>query len=391
MKLITEGNFSGKTVLVRVDYNVPIKNGIISDPRRILASLPTIQFLINSGAKLVLCSHMGKPKGNIKPELSLKPVAEFLQAQINSKVIFVPETIGNQAKKICQNLQPGEIAVLENLRFHIQEEKGDTEFAKQLALLGNVYVNDAFGTAHRPHASVSVVADFFTEKYAGFLMNAEIENARKVMENPTSPYVAILGGAKVSDKILLIENLLKKVDFILIGGGMAYTFLSAMGKAIGNSLCEPDRIDVAKELLIKYDGKILIPIDSVATRNIQNPSDSTLTVLNNSFPEGYAGVDIGEKTIELFKEKILNAKTLLWNGPMGIFEIPEFASGTRQIAELVVRATHSGAYSLIGGGDSAAAIEKFGYADKVSYVSTGGGALLEFMEGKKLPGVEALN
>ncbi len=383
-----------KKVLIRVDFNVPLsKDGEITDDNRIQGALPTIKKILGDGASLIVMSHLGRPKSGPEAKFSLKPVADYLAKILPNKVLFADDCIGDDAKEKAKNLKSGEILVLENVRFYAEEEKGDEAFAHKLAALGDFYVNDAFGTAHRAHASTTTMAKFFPgAKAAGYLMAAEIKNADKVMKDPEKPYTAIMGGAKVSDKILIIENLLSKVDNLLIGGGMVYTFMKAMGGNIGNSLCEDDKLDLALELIEKAKEKgvnLLLPTDSVVASKFANDAD--IKVANsNEIEDGWMGLDIADKAIKDFSQVILNSKTILWNGPMGVFEMDNFAKGTQKVAEAIVGATREGAFSLIGGGDSAAAINKFGFGDDVTYVSTGGGALLEYMEGKVLPGVKAL-
>ncbi|MCS7027752.1 MAG: phosphoglycerate kinase [Bacteroidia bacterium] len=393
MKSIKEYSGSNKRVLVRVDFNVPLdKNYQVTDDTRLKGALPTIQHLIKSNNTVILMSHLGRPKGGYEERYSLKHLVEPLSKLLGKEVYFADDCISENTLEKVMNLEPGQVLLIENLRFYPEEEKGDIEFAKKLARLGQVYVNDAFGTAHRAHASVYQIANFFEEKYAGFLMFSEIENANRVLRHAQKPFVAVLGGAKVSDKILIIERLMEVVDTILIGGGMAYTFFKALGFEIGNSLCEQDKLEYSLELLKKAESKgvkILLPYDSVVADKFAN--DAHITYANSkSIPKGYMGLDIGEIAIHQFGEEIKRAKTILWNGPMGVFEMPNFAKGTFAVAKLIAEATEKGAFSLIGGGDSAAAITQSGYADKVSYISTGGGALLEYIEGKTLPGVAAL-
>jgi len=393
MQTISQYNFSGKKALMRVDFNVPLdKNYQITDFTRINAHLPSIRKILSDGGSVILMSHLGRPKGGYEEKYSLKHLVKPLENLLGQKVYFAPDCIGQEAENLAQSLKNGEILLLENVRFYAEEEKGDEEFAKKLARLGNVYVNDAFGTAHRKHASTAVIAKFFQDKMAGFVMTAEIENAKKVLENAEKPFTAIMGGAKISDKILIIERLLDKVDNLIIGGGMSYTFFKAMGGQVGNSLVEQDKLDLAKQLIEKAKAKginLLLPADSVVADAFSNEADTQETD-NTQIPDGWMGLDIGTKARKTFSETIENSKTILWNGPMGVFEMPNFAKGTASIAEAVVKATEKGAFSLIGGGDSAAAVNQLGYGDKVSYVSTGGGALLEYMEGKELPGVVAL-
>ncbi len=393
MKSIKEYQGSNKRVLVRVDFNVPLNAEYkVTDDTRLKGALPTIQHLLKQNNAVILMSHLGRPKGGYEEKYSLKHLVEPLSNLLGKTVHFAQDCIGNATLQQSVSLAPGEVLLLENLRFYPEEEKGDKEFAKKLSQLGDVYVNDAFGTAHRAHASVCQIAEFFTEKYAGFLMFAEIENANRVLRHAQKPFVAVVGGAKVSDKILIIERLMEVVDTILIGGGMAYTFFKALGFEIGNSLCEQDKLDYAIQLLKKAESKgvkIFLPYDSVIADKFAN--DANITTANSkSIPAGYMGLDIGEIATQQFGEEIKKAKTILWNGPMGVFEMSNFSKGTFAIARYIAEATEKGAFSLIGGGDSAAAVTQSGYSNKVSYISTGGGALLEYMEGKTLPGVAAL-
>lgn len=386
-------DFKGKKALVRVDFNVPLDDHLnVSDDSRISGAIPTIEKILKDGGSVILMSHLGRPKDGPTDKYSLRHVINALQKLVGHSVKFAPDCIGLEAVQLASGLKPGEILLLENLRFYKEEEKGDEEFAKKLAALGDVYVNDAFGTAHRAHASTAVIAKFFDTKVSGYLMQSELENADKVLENPERPYTAIMGGAKISDKILIIERLLDKVDNLIIGGGMSYTFAKAQGGTIGDSLCEEDKLDFVLELLEKAKAKgvkIILPEDSVTSKAFAN--DAEQNVANKGeIPDGWMGLDIGPKSREKFAEVIKASKTILWNGPMGVFEMDSFDKGTKAVADAVVEATKNGAFSLIGGGDSAAAVNKFGYGDKVSYVSTGGGALLEHMEGRVLPGVEAL-
>ena len=394
MRNINQYNFLGKKALIRVDFNVPLdKNYQITDFTRINAHLPSIRKIIQDGGAAILMSHLGRPKGGYEEKYSLRHLVAPLESLLGQKVHFATDCIGSEAEKLASSLKNGEILLLENLRFHAEEEKGDLDFAKKLASLGEVYVNDAFGTAHRKHASTAVMAQFFQDKMAGLVMAAEIDNAQKVLENAEKPFTAIMGGAKISDKILIIEKLLDKVDNLIIGGGMSYTFFKAMGGQIGNSLLEQDKIDLASELLKKAKEKgvnLFLPTDSVIADAFKNDAH-TQEVDNMHIPDAWMGLDIGTKAREAFTEVIENSKTILWNGPMGVFEMANFAKGTATIAEAVVKATQKGGFSLIGGGDSAAAVNQLGYGEQVSYVSTGGGALLEYMEGKELPGVVALN
>jgi phosphoglycerate kinase len=396
MKTIDQCDFNGKKALIRVDFNVPLdKDFSITDDKRMRAALPTINKILNDGGSVILMSHLGRPKGGPEDKFSLKHILGDLSRMLDIEVKFADDCIGQQAVEKATNLEPGQVLLLENLRFYKEEEKGDKEFAEKLAKLGDVYVNDAFGTAHRAHASTSIIAEFFpTEKYFGYLMAEELKNAEKINNNADKPFTAIMGGAKVSDKILLIESLLDKVDNLIIGGGMAYTFAKAQGGEIGTSLLEADRMELCLELLEKAKAKgvnILLPVDTVIADKFDNNAQKS-NVDAGQIPADWMGLDIGPKSVALFTDVIKSSKTLLWNGPMGVFEMANFEQGTRAIADAVVAATkENGAFSLIGGGDSAAAIAKFGLEDEVSYVSTGGGALLEYMEGKELPGVKAIN
>lgn len=393
MRNINQYNFLGKKVLMRVDFNVPLdKNYQITDFTRMNAHLPSIQKIIQEGGAVILMSHLGRPKGGYEEKYSLKHLVTPLENLLGQKVYFANDCVGQDAQNMATSLKNGEILLLENVRFYAEEEKGDEEFAKKLADLGEVYVNDAFGTAHRKHASTAVIAQFFQDKMAGFVMAAEIENAQKVLENAEKPFTAIMGGAKISDKILIIEKLLDKVDNLIIGGGMSYTFFKAMGGQIGSSLLEQDKIHLAKELLQKAKEKgvnLLLPADSIVADAFSNDAN-TQKADNMQIPDGFMGLDIGSEAIQAFTKVIENSKTILWNGPMGVFEMPNFAKGTASVAEAIAKATQKGAFSLIGGGDSAAAVNQLGFGEQVSYVSTGGGALLEYMEGKELPGVTAL-
>ncbi|MCH7412877.1 phosphoglycerate kinase [Belliella sp. R4-6] len=393
IKNVDNLDFSGKKALVRVDFNVPLDEHLnVSDGTRISAAIPTIEKILKDGGSVILMSHLGRPKDGPTDKFSLKHVVNELQKLSGTKVKFAPDCIGQEAVQLAEGLQPGEILLLENLRFYKEEEKGDEVFAKKLADLGDVYVNDAFGTAHRAHASTAVIAKFFDTKVSGYLLQSELENADKVMENPERPYTAIMGGAKITDKILIIERLLDKVDNLIIGGGMSYTFAKAKGGSIGDSLCEMDKLDYVLELMEKAKSKgvnLILPVDTVISKAFANDAEQGMAV-SGEIPDGWMGLDIGPETRKQFAEVVKNSKTILWNGPMGVFEMSSFVHGTVAIAEAVAAATEGGAFSLIGGGDSAAAVNKFGFTDKVSYVSTGGGALLEHMEGKVLPGVAAL-
>ena len=390
-KTVKDVDVRSKRVLVRVDYNVPLDaNGNVSDDKRITASLPTINYLLEQGARIILCSHLGRPKGEVKKEFSLAPVAKRLKELLPGvNIYFASDCIGEEAERKAAALKDGEILLLENLRFHKEEEKNDPEFAKKLASLAEIYVNDAFGTVHRAHASTAGVAAYLPA-VAGFLIGKELSIMGGALESPERPFVAILGGAKVADKIGVITNLLNKCDTLLIGGGMAYTFFKAMGYEIGDSLLDAESIDLAKQLMetAKQKGvKLLLPVDTVVAKAFAADAEH-MTVAANAIPAGWQGLDIGEKTRELFAAEIKNAKTVIWNGPMGVFEFPEFAKGTEAVAKACAEC---GGTTIIGGGDSASAVKKLGYADKMTHTSTGGGASLEFLEGKVLPGVAALN
>jgi phosphoglycerate kinase len=395
MKTINDINFAGKKALIRVDFNVPLdKDFNITDDKRITAALPTLKKILNDGGAVILMSHLGRPKAGPTNAFSLSHIVAHLSDLLGITVQFADDCIGQQAIQKAATLKAGEVLLLENLRFYPEEEKGDVAFAEKLAQLGNVYVNDAFGTAHRAHASTAIIAQFFAgAKFSGYLMASEINNAEKVLNHPERPFTAIMGGAKVSDKILLIEKLLEKVDNLIIGGGMAYTFAKAQGGTIGNSLLETDKQALALQLVEKAKAKgvnLILPTDTVIADDFNNNAN-TNTVLTKNIPDGWMGLDIGAQTIANFNAVLANSKTILWNGPMGVFEMANFEHGTKAVAQAVVDATKTGAFSLIGGGDSAAAVAKFGMENEVSYVSTGGGALLEYMEGKELPGVKALN
>lgn len=393
MKLIDQANITGKRVLVRVDFNVPLDDGVVTDDRRVREAVPTIQHILDQGGSAVLMSHMGRPKEGPEAQFSLKQVISTLQKYVKAEILFADDCIGEEAFAKSAELEPGQILLLDNLRFYKEEKKGDVAFAEQLAMHGDIYVNDAFGTAHRAHASTTTIAQFFEEKYAGFLLQKEITNADKVLDHAERPYTAIMGGAKVSDKIMIMERLLDKVDYILIGGAMAYTFLRAKGRMVGTSMVEKEHIRTAASLLKKAVGKgvkILTPVDSVASDKFGEDGKIAIARHEN-FPQDMMGLDIGPATFSYYFDTIMQSKTILWNGPMGVFEMDTFAKGTQAVAEAIAEATATrGAFSLIGGGDSAAAIAKFGLEDKVSYVSTGGGALLEYLEGKELPGIAAL-
>ncbi len=396
MSLFTSYHFEGKKALVRVDFNVPLNDRFeITDDTRMQASMPTIEKILNDGGSVILMSHLGRPKDGPADKYSLKHILFHLIKLLNGRTVkFAADCIGQEATDEVSNLKAGEVLLLENLRFYKEEEKGDIDFAKKLASLGDVYVNDAFGTAHRAHASTAIMAQFFSpeNRMFGSLMNAEVSNAEKVLHSAEKSFTAILGGAKVSDKILIIEMLMNKADTIIIGGGMAYTFLKAQGNEIGSSLCENDRLDLANELISKAEAKgvkLLIPVDSVIADKFAADAN-TQVVDNNQIPQGWMGLDIAGKSVATFSDVIKNSKTILWNGPMGVFEMEKFQQGTKAIALAIAEATQNGAFSLIGGGDSVAAINMFHLANQVSYVSTGGGALLEYFEGKQLPGIAAI-
>lgn len=393
MKTINDINFKNKKALIRVDFNVPLdKSFHVTDDNRIRATIPTLKKILADRGSCILMSHLGRPKEGPEEKYSLKHTLKTTEELLGRPVQFASDCIGDEAKTKASNLKPGEVLVLENLRFYKEEEKGDPEFAQKLAALGDIYVNDAFGTAHRAHASTTVVARYMKEKCAGLVMAAELENARKVLETAESPFTAIMGGAKISDKILIIERLLEKVDNLIIGGGMAYTFFKALGGSVGKSLVEEDKLDLAKSLIQKAKEKgvdLQLPIDSVIADKFDAEANTDIAN-NNAIKDGWMGLDIGPQAQSVFSRIISDSKTILWNGPMGVFEMDKFSAGTKQIAEAVVEATRKGGFSLIGGGDSAAAVARFGFDDDVSYVSTGGGALLEYFEGKVLPGVQAL-
>jgi phosphoglycerate kinase len=395
MSQFSQHSFANEKALIRVDFNVPLNDKYeITDDNRMRASIPTIKKILADGGSVILMSHLGRPKDGPTEKYSLKHLVPHLQELLGTPVVFATDCIGDPATTAAAALKPGQVLLLENLRFYKEEEKGDKAFAEKLAHLGDVYVNDAFGTAHRAHASTAVIAQFFSKekRMFGLLMESEVSSAEKVMHQSQKPFTAIIGGAKVSDKILIIENLLERATDIIIGGGMAYTFFKATGGKIGNSLCEDDRLDTAKALLKKAEEKgvrIHLPSDStIADKFDANANDSTAP--SNNIPDGWMGLDIGENACEQFTNVLHKSKTILWNGPMGVFEMAKFQHGTKAIAKAVAEATRQGAFSLVGGGDSVAAVNQFGYADKVSYVSTGGGALLEYFEGKELPGIAAI-
>jgi phosphoglycerate kinase len=388
-------SFKGKRAIVRVDFNVPVDKETfeVTDDKRIRAALPTIHHILKSGGSVILLSHFGRPKDGPEEKFSLKQIIKVVEKNIGQTVQFASDCIGQDAKERSAALKNGEVLLLENVRFYAEETKGDIGFAEKLASLGDCYVNDAFGAAHRAHASTTQIAQFFPrDKMVGFLMKAEIESARKVLNHAERPFTAIVGGAKVSDKVLIVENLLNIADHIIIGGGMSYTFYKAQGGTIGQSLCEDERLDTCREILAKAKEKgvrIHLPLDSTIADRFA--ADAVTKVApSNQIPDGWMGLDIGTEAIAAFREVLLASKTILWNGPMGVFEMKAFENGTKAVAEAVAEATANGAFSLIGGGDSAAAVQKFGMSDQVSYVSTGGGALLEYFEGKVLPGVQAM-
>jgi len=393
MKTVDSYDFEGKRALVRLDFNVPLNDALeITDDSRITATLPTIKKILSDGGSVVLMSHLGRPKNGPENKYSLKHLISHLEKLTGAYIEFSNDCISSNAIQKSKNLAPNTIHLLENLRFHYQETEGDKSFAKKLAQHGDVYVNDAFGSAHRAHASTAIVAQYFDDKCFGYLMAKEVANAKKLMSNPERPFTAIVGGAKVSDKILIIENLLNIADHIIIGGGMAYTFSVARGGTIGDSLFEADRVEKCAEILAKATEKgvhIHLPADNICADAFSNEANQQ-AYDSGEIPDGWMGLDIGEKAIADFSDVLLKSKTILWNGPMGVFEMPSYENGTKAIAQAVADATKAGAFSLIGGGDSSAAVKKFGFTDDVSYVSTGGGALLEFFEGKELPGIAAV-
>ena len=389
-KTVRDIDVKGKAVVVRCDFNVPLKDGNITDDIRIVSAMPTIEYLVNGGAKVILASHLGRPDGEPKKEFSLAPVAARLEELLGKKIVFISSdtVVDEQVKAAAANLKEGDVMLLENVRFRKEETKNDPAFAKELAGLGDIFVNDAFGTAHRAHASTAGIADYLPA-VSGFLIEKEVKFLGNAVENPTRPFVAIMGGSKVGDKILVIENLLKKVDTLIIGGGMAYTFMKAQGFEIGTSILDAENVDLASSLMKKAKDmgvELLLPVDFVCGKEFKN--DTQINVYDNDkMPSDVMGLDIGPKTVELFKKAIGGAKTIVWNGPLGVFEMENFAKGTKAIAEALAE---SDAVTVIGGGDSAAAVEQFGLADKMSHISTGGGASLEFLEGKSLPGIAVL-
>lgn len=389
-KTIKDINVTGKKVLVRCDFNVPLdkETGEITNDLRIVGALPTIKYLLDNKAKVILCSHLGKPKGEVKPNLSLLPVAKRLTEYLGFEVKLAKDIVGEDAKKLASELKEGEVMLLENVRFDSREESNDVDFSKELASLAEIYVNDAFGTAHRAHSTTAGVAEFLPA-VCGFLIEKEVQMLGDSLNNPERPFIAILGGAKVSDKIKVIENLIEKADSIIIGGGMTYTFFKAMGYNVGDSICELDRIELAKETMKKAEEKnvkLLFPVDTLCGKEFSNETEIKI-VNSKEIPDGWQGLDIGPETVKLFTEELQKAKTVMWNGPLGVFEFENFAKGTNAIAKVL---SEIEAITIIGGGDSAAAIEKGGYADKITHISTGGGASLEFLEGKVLPGIDCL-
>lgn len=394
MKTIDDFNFEGKKALIRVDFNVPLDDSFnVTDTSRIEAAKPTIVKILEDGGSAVLMSHLGRPNGKVNPDMSLSHIADTVSEIIGVQVKFAKDCVGQVAEEAVANLQDGEVLLLENLRFHDEEEAGDEAFSKALSQLGDIYVNDAFGTAHRAHASTTIVAQFFPDhKCFGYLLAKEIKAIDKVMETGEKPVTAILGGSKVSSKITIIENILDKVDNLIIGGGMTYTFVKAKGGKVGDSICEDDKMDLALDILKKAEAKnvkVYLPVDVLAADAFDNNA-KTQFVDVDKIPDGWQGLDAGPRTLEIFKQVILNSKTILWNGPVGVFEMESFAKGTIAIGNFIDEATKNGAFSLVGGGDSVAAVKQFGFEDKVSYVSTGGGAMLESLEGRTLPGIAAI-
>lgn len=396
MKSIKDINFKGRKVLLRVDFNVPMDDQKrITDDTRMRESLPTIEKLLADGASIIIMAHFGRPKkGGFEPELSLLPVAQYLEKLIGRPVLFTQALLGSgEPEQMARSLQPGQVMLLENIRFYPEETKGGEELARQLANLGDCYINDAFGAAHREHSSTAVIARFFPkDKYFGFLMEHEVNNLEKLMKNAPRPFTAIIGGSKVSSKIGILENLIDKVDNMVIIGGMRYTFTKALGGQIGNSICEDDKLDLARELMKRMDDKgvhYYLPSDSVIADNFDNNAN-TQVVPAGAVPSGWESMDIGPETCKMLYDVIMGSKTILWNGPAGVFELPSFAKGTREIANYVAKACSQGCFAAVGGGDSVAAVKQMGLADKMSYVSTGGGAMLEYLEGKELPGIKAI-
>lgn len=393
MKTVNDINFSGKKAIIRVDFNVPLdENFNVTDANRIEAAKPTIDKILNDGGSVILMSHLGRPK-NKEEKYSLKHIVNKVSEVLGKSVQFADDCIGNEAVEKANNLKSGEILLLENLRYYSEEEKGDVDFSEKLAQLGDTYVNDAFGTAHRAHASTTIIAQFFpNDKYFGLLLAKEIESLDKVLKDSEKPVTAILGGSKVSSKITVIENILDKIDHLIIGGGMTFTFIKALGGKIGNSICEDDKLDLALEILAKAKEKnvaVHLPVDVVIADDFSNNAN-TQTADVNEIPDGWQGLDVGAKTLENFRKVISESKTILWNGPVGVFEMEKFANGTIKLGDYIAEATQNGAFSLVGGGDSVAAVKQFGLEPKMSYVSTGGGAMLEMLEGKTLPGIDAI-
>ena len=394
MKTVDDFNFEDKKALIRVDFNVPLDADFnVTDTSRIEAAKPTILKVLEDGGSAVLMSHLGRPKGKVNPDMSLGHICEKVSEIIGVEVKFVDDCVGDKVEEAVANLEMGEVLLLENLRFHAEEESGDRAFAEQLAKNGDIYVNDAFGTAHRAHASTTIVADFFPEKKCfGYLLAKEIKAIEKVMQTGEKPVTAILGGAKVSSKITIIENILDKVDNLIIGGGMTYTFVKAKGGQVGDSICEDDKTDLALDILKKAEEKgvaVHLPVDVVAADAFDNDANTKIVDVDK-IPDGWQGLDAGPQTLEIFQKVIVQSKTILWNGPVGVFEMESFAQGTIAVGNFVDQATQNGAFSLVGGGDSVAAVKQFGFEDKVSYVSTGGGAMLESLEGRTLPGIAAI-
>lgn len=394
MKTVDDFNFKNKKALIRVDFNVPLNEDFqVTDTNRIEAAKPTITKILNDGGSAILMSHLGRPKGKVNPDMSLKHIQDSVSKVLGVNVKFAENCIGDKTAEAVDHLKPGEVLLLENLRYHAEEENGDPVFAEALSELGDIYVNDAFGTAHRAHASTTIVAQFFPDKKCfGYLLANEIEAIEKVMRTGEKPVTAILGGAKVSSKITIIENILGKVDHLIIGGGMTYTFVKAMGGEVGDSICEDDKMELAKEIMAKAKQKgveIHLPVDVLAADSFSNEAQTRIIAVDK-IPKGWQGLDAGPQTLENFKKVILNSKTILWNGPVGVFEMEKFAHGTITVGQHIEKATKNGAFSLVGGGDSVAAVKQFGFENKVSYVSTGGGAMLESLEGKVLPGISAI-
>lgn len=394
MKTINDFNFNNKKAIIRVDFNVPLNDKFeVTDDNRIVAAKPTIEKITNDGGIAILMSHLGRPKNGPEDKFSLQHIVSKVEEVLGKKVTFVKDSVGEEVEKVVAAAQSGDVILLENLRFYQEEEKGDENFAEQLAKLGDIYVNDAFGTAHRAHASTTIVAQFFpNNKCFGFLLAKEIESIDKVLNSTDKPVTAVLGGSKVSSKITIIENILDKVDHMIIGGGMMFTFIKAQGGNIGSSLVEDDKLDLALEILQKAKEKnvqIHIPVDVVAADAFSNDANTQITAANN-IPEGWQGLDVGPKTLEAFNKVIMDSKIILWNGPLGVFEMEKFAAGTITLGNFIADATEAGTFSLVGGGDSVAAVKQFGLEEKMSYVSTGGGAMLEMLEGKTLPGIAAI-